>query len=51
MIVRIWQLVQYSLLAVLLVGFIAPAHAEDSALEDGMYAEFQTSKGTITLRL
>ena len=51
MIVRIWQRVQDSLLAVLLGGCIAPAHAEGSALEDGMYAEFQTSKGTITLRL
>ncbi len=51
MIVKIWQLVQCSFLAVLSVGFMAQAHAEDSALEDGMYAEFQTSKGTITLRL
>ena len=52
MIVKIWQLVQYSLMAVLLAGLMAPpAHAEDSALEDGIYAEFQTSKGTITLRL
>jgi len=49
--VRIWQLVQYSLLAVLLVVFMTPAHAEDSALEDGIYAELQTSKGIITLRL
>ena len=30
---------------------MTPAHAVDSALEDGIYAELQTSKGIITLRL
>lgn len=50
MIVRIWKVMRFGLVAVLLVAFMSSAYAE-APYPDGLYAEIHTAKGTIVIRL